>query len=195
MIEREETAEDQERAGPLSRLFCSGWCQHEAIEKRQLRLAQGQHTNDCLRLGHGQHTNDCRPSDVRAMHARLAQRHRLRHGRFGTAADICCCHCWLLALLLPFAALAGCWHLLLPSAALAGICCCSWLATAAGLGVDHLDRAVLPVRVVAPQTSADSRCCSTLCGWSGRRRDCHFTDTPFSSILKHLLKVEGGAAE
>ena len=28
-----------------------------------------------------------------------------------------------------------------------------------------------------------------------RRRDCHFTDTPVLSLLKHLLKVEGGAAE
>ena len=28
-----------------------------------------------------------------------------------------------------------------------------------------------------------------------RRRDCHFADTPFPSILKHLLKGEGGAAE
>ena len=28
-----------------------------------------------------------------------------------------------------------------------------------------------------------------------RRRDCHFDDTPFLSLLKHLLKVEGGAAE
>ena len=30
---------------------------------------------------------------------------------------------------------------------------------------------------------------------SSRRRDCHFTDTPFSSVLKHLLNGEGGAAE
>ena len=29
----------------------------------------------------------------------------------------------------------------------------------------------------------------------GRRRDCHFTDTPFLSPLKHLLEVEGGASE
>ena len=28
-----------------------------------------------------------------------------------------------------------------------------------------------------------------------RRRDCHFADTPLLSILKHLIKVEGGAAE
>ena len=32
-------------------------------------------------------------------------------------------------------------------------------------------------------------------GMSSRRRDCHFTDTPVSSILKHLLKGEGIAAE
>ena len=32
-------------------------------------------------------------------------------------------------------------------------------------------------------------------GSSGRRRDCHFTDTPCVSLLKHLLRVEGGAAE
>ena len=32
-------------------------------------------------------------------------------------------------------------------------------------------------------------------GATSRRRDCHFTDTPFSSILKHVLKGEGGAAE
>ena len=30
---------------------------------------------------------------------------------------------------------------------------------------------------------------------NSRRRDCHFTDTPVLSLLKHLLKVEGGAAE
>ena len=30
---------------------------------------------------------------------------------------------------------------------------------------------------------------------SSRRRDCHFDDTPFLSLLKHLLKVEGGATE
>ena len=28
-----------------------------------------------------------------------------------------------------------------------------------------------------------------------RRRDCHFDDTPFLSLLIRLLKVEGGAAE
>ena len=28
-----------------------------------------------------------------------------------------------------------------------------------------------------------------------RRRDCHFDDTPSSSLLKHLLKVEGGAVK
>ena len=40
------------------------------------------------------------------------------------------------------------------------------------------------------------------CGWSfeedpegSRRRDCHFTDIPSPSLLKHLLKGEGGAAE
>ena len=27
------------------------------------------------------------------------------------------------------------------------------------------------------------------------RRDCHFTDVPSSPLVKHLLKVEGGAAE
>ena len=32
-------------------------------------------------------------------------------------------------------------------------------------------------------------------GGASRRRDCHFTDTPSSSILKRLLKGEGGAAE
>ena len=40
-------------------------------------------------------------------------------------------------------------------------------------------------------------------GWNGSncggtasgRRDCHFTDTPFLSLLKHLITVEGGAAE
>ena len=26
-------------------------------------------------------------------------------------------------------------------------------------------------------------------------RDCHFDDTPCLSILKHLLKIQGGAAE
>ena len=29
----------------------------------------------------------------------------------------------------------------------------------------------------------------------GRRRDCHFDDIPCLSLLKHLTKVEGGAAE
>ena len=28
-----------------------------------------------------------------------------------------------------------------------------------------------------------------------RRRGCHFDDTPILSLLKHLLNVEGGAAE
>ena len=32
-------------------------------------------------------------------------------------------------------------------------------------------------------------------GDNSRRRDCHFADTPSPSMLKHLLKVEGGAAE
>ena len=32
-------------------------------------------------------------------------------------------------------------------------------------------------------------------GEDSRRRDCHFDDTPFLSLLKKLLKVEGGAAE
>ena len=27
------------------------------------------------------------------------------------------------------------------------------------------------------------------------RRDCHFADIPSPSVLKHLLQVEGGAAE
>ena len=27
------------------------------------------------------------------------------------------------------------------------------------------------------------------------RRDCHFHDTPCLSLLKHLIKVKGGAAE
>ena len=29
----------------------------------------------------------------------------------------------------------------------------------------------------------------------GRRRDCHFADSHSRSLLKHLLKVEEGAAE
>ena len=33
-------------------------------------------------------------------------------------------------------------------------------------------------------------------GYISRRREfCHFDDTPFSSVLKHLIKAEGGAAE
>ena len=32
-------------------------------------------------------------------------------------------------------------------------------------------------------------------GVSRRRESCHFTDTPSPSVLKHLLKGEGGAAE
>ena len=32
-------------------------------------------------------------------------------------------------------------------------------------------------------------------GAASRRRDCHFDDAPFLSPLKHLIKVEGGAAE
>ena len=28
-------------------------------------------------------------------------------------------------------------------------------------------------------------------GLHSRRRDCHFDDTPFLSLLKHLIKVEG----
>ena len=39
-----------------------------------------------------------------------------------------------------------------------------------------------------------------LCTWevfgqTSRRRDCHFDDTPCLSLLKHLIKVQGGAAE
>ena len=32
-------------------------------------------------------------------------------------------------------------------------------------------------------------------GAPSRQRDCHFDDTPFLCLLKHLLQVEGGAAE
>ena len=32
-------------------------------------------------------------------------------------------------------------------------------------------------------------------GECSRRRDCHFADIPSPSLLKHLLKAEGGAAE
>ena len=32
-------------------------------------------------------------------------------------------------------------------------------------------------------------------GGTSRRRDCQFDDTPFLSVLKHLINVEGGAAE
>ena len=32
-------------------------------------------------------------------------------------------------------------------------------------------------------------------GFTSRRRDCHFTDIPSPSLLKHLLKGEGDAAE
>ena len=35
----------------------------------------------------------------------------------------------------------------------------------------------------------------SIIGSSSRRRDCHFTDTPSPSILKRLLKGQGGAAE
>ena len=31
--------------------------------------------------------------------------------------------------------------------------------------------------------------------WPSRRRECHFADIPFLSVLKHQLKGEGGAAE
>ena len=35
-----------------------------------------------------------------------------------------------------------------------------------------------------------------VCGAAvSRRRDCHFADTPSPSSLKHLIEVEGGAAE
>ena len=32
-------------------------------------------------------------------------------------------------------------------------------------------------------------------GLDSRWRDCHFANTPSPSLLKHLLKVEGGAAK
>ena len=37
--------------------------------------------------------------------------------------------------------------------------------------------------------------CSDLSGkgLGSRRRDCHFADVPSESVLKHLLKVKGGA--
>ena len=31
-------------------------------------------------------------------------------------------------------------------------------------------------------------------GQHSRRRDCHFDDNPFVSLLKHLIKVEGGCS-
>ena len=33
----------------------------------------------------------------------------------------------------------------------------------------------------------------TMPGSDSRRRDCHFDDTPCLSLLKHLLKAQGGA--
>ena len=35
-------------------------------------------------------------------------------------------------------------------------------------------------------------CCEQLRGWLSRPRDCHFDDTPWLSLLKHLIKVQGG---
>ena len=32
-------------------------------------------------------------------------------------------------------------------------------------------------------------------GFTSRRRDCHFDDTPCLSILKNIIKVRGGAIE
>ena len=32
-------------------------------------------------------------------------------------------------------------------------------------------------------------------GWRSHRRDCHSADVPSTSLLQHLLKVEGGAAK
>ena len=39
---------------------------------------------------------------------------------------------------------------------------------------------------------ADGGCPEVMAGGrASRRRDCHFSDAPFPSILKHLLKLEG----
>ena len=58
-----------------------------------------------------------------------------------------------------------------------------------------------PVAAVRPEDRYDVnfvRCALEL-GDPGvglsRRRDCHFTDTPSPSLLKRLVKGEGGAAE
>ena len=66
------------------------------------------------------------------------------------------------------------------------LCQLAQLLLAGGL-VDMLLRAAIALGGSAWSTRAS--------GAYSRRRDCHFTGIPSPSILKHLLKVEGGAAE
>ena len=58
---------------------------------------------------------------------------------------------------------------------------------------------IVPADIVLLASSAGANGCfvdtANLDGETSRRRDCHFDDTPFLSLLKHLLKVEGGATE
>ena len=63
-------------------------------------------------------------------------------------------------------------------------------AEAAGVSLEH-------VNPVMPSAAAPAALFGPLhgkpAGVGSRRRDCHFDDTPCSSLLKHLLEVQGGA--
>ena len=71
----------------------------------------------------------------------------------------------------------------------------------AGPSWDHDPARRLEVTGLAGRTPLASRAMwDWLCGGGGergessRRRDCHFADNPSPSILKHLLKREGGCS-
>ena len=82
--------------------------------------------------------------------------------------------------------------------------CMSWFANSELPGESHLGKPGLRLvgegihlaSIVAGAPMHAVLNFSSCCGTVSRRRDCHFDDTPFFiSLLKHLIQVEGGAAE
>ena len=63
------------------------------------------------------------------------------------------------------------------------------------LGIDAPPRAQLQPLAAPGGEAGDGRVAGEPPGGDSCRRDCHFTDIPSPSVLKHPLKREGGAAE
>ena len=61
-------------------------------------------------------------------------------------------------------------------------------APRASNGPNHLGLCALWLQITTKVLNADG-------SFSHRREFCHFADAPSSSVLKRLLKEEGGAAE